>query len=50
MERRYRGEAVMDSSLTEEERLAAGASMLRDLIYTAWVDSGEPLADPYAGK
>jgi hypothetical protein len=24
--------------------------MLRDLIYTAWVESGKPVADPYAGK
>lgn len=31
-------------------RLAAGASMLRDMIYTAWVDSAKPVADPYAGK
>lgn len=32
------------------ERLAAGASMLRDLIYTAWVESARPVADPYSGK
>ena len=32
------------------DRLAAGASMLRDMIYTAWIDSGKPVADPYAGK
>jgi len=31
-------------------RLAAGASMLRDMIYTAWVESAKPVADPYAGK
>lgn len=31
-------------------RLAAGASMLRDLIYTAWVESAKPVPDPYAGK
>jgi hypothetical protein len=31
-------------------RLAAGASMLRDMIYTAWVDSAQPVPDPYAGK
>jgi hypothetical protein len=30
------------------ERLAAGASMLRDMIYTAWLDSAKPVADPYA--
>jgi hypothetical protein len=32
------------------ERLAAGASMLRDMIYTAWLDSAQPVPDPYAGK
>lgn len=32
------------------ERLAAGASMLRDMIYSAWIDSGIPVPDPYAGK
>ena len=31
-------------------RLADGASMLRDMIYTAWIDSAQPVADPYAGK
>jgi hypothetical protein len=30
-------------------RLAAGASMLRDMIYTAWVESGKPVPDPHAG-
>ena len=28
-----------------EERLAAGASMLRDMIYAAWQQSGEPVPD-----
>jgi hypothetical protein len=32
------------------ERLAAGASMLRDMIYTAWIDSAQPVPAPYAGK
>jgi hypothetical protein len=31
-------------------RLADGASMLRDMIYTAWLRSAEPVHDPYAGK
>jgi hypothetical protein len=31
-------------------RLAAGASMLRDMIYTAWIDSAQAVPDPYAGK
>jgi hypothetical protein len=32
------------------ERLAAGASMLRDMIYAAWLESANPVPDPYAGK
>jgi hypothetical protein len=32
------------------QRLAAGASMLRDMIYSAWLDSAKPVPDPYAGK
>jgi hypothetical protein len=32
------------------DRLAAGASMLRDMIYTAWLESAKPVPDPYAGK
>ena len=32
------------------ERLAAGASMLRDMIYTAWLDSAQPVPNPYAAK
>ena len=28
------------------ERLAAGASMLRDMIYTAWADSAQPVQAP----
>ena len=31
-------------------RLADGASMLRDMIYTAWIQSAQPVPDPYAGK
>ncbi len=30
-------------------RLAAGASMLRDMIYTAWFESGKPVPDPHGG-
>ena len=32
------------------ERLAAGASMLRNMIVSAWVESAKPVADAYAGK
>ena len=31
-------------------RLADGASMLRDMIYTAWIDSAQPVPDSNAGK
>ena len=31
-------------------RLASAASMLRDMIYTAWIDSAQPVPDPFAGK
>ena len=32
------------------DRLAAGASMLRDMICTAWQRSADPVNDPYAEK
>ncbi len=44
---------ALDKTGTEEsrafttERIAAGASMLRDLIYTAWVESAKPVPDRY---
>ena len=31
-------------------RLAAGASMLRDMIYTAWIDSAQPVPEWHAKK
>ena len=31
-------------------RLADGASMLRDMIYTAWIDSAQPVPDAHAGN
>lgn len=31
-------------------RMAEGASMMRDMIYTAWLDSAKPAPDPYANK
>jgi hypothetical protein len=39
-----------DSREFTATRLAAGASMLRDLIYSAWLESARPVADPYAAK
>jgi hypothetical protein len=46
----FTGAGTAESRDFTAERIAAGASMLRDMIYTAWIDSAEPVADPYAGK
>jgi hypothetical protein len=44
------GAGTPESREFTAERLAAGASMLRDMIYTAWLESANPVPDPYAGK
>jgi hypothetical protein len=44
------GNGSEESRAFTADRLAAGASMLRDMIYTAWIESGKPVNDPYAGK
>ncbi len=44
------GAGTAESRQFTAERLAAGASMLRDMIYTAWLESAKPVHDPYAGK
>jgi len=44
------GEGTAESRDFTAARLAAGASMLRDMIYTAWLESAKPVPDPYAGK
>jgi hypothetical protein len=44
------GEGTAESREFTAERLAAGASMLRDMIYTAWLESAKPVNDPYAPK
>lgn len=44
------GAGTAESREFTAERLAAGASMLRDMIYAAWLDSAKPVHDPYAGK
>ena len=44
------GAGSAESRAFTAERLAAGASMLRDMIDAAWVRSAEPVQDPYAGK
>jgi hypothetical protein len=46
----FTGAGTAESREFTAERLAAGASMLRDMIYTAWLESAKPVADPYAGK
>ena len=44
------GAGTAESRAFTAERLAAGASTLRDMILTAWVRSADPVDDPYAGK
>jgi len=43
------GTGTAGSRAFVDERLAAGATELRDIIYTAWVKSGDPLP-PYRGQ
>jgi hypothetical protein len=44
------GAGTAESREFTAARIAAGASMLRDMIYSAWLDSAQPVPDPYAGK
>jgi hypothetical protein len=44
------GAGTAESRQFTVERLAAGASMLRDMIYTAWLESAKTVNDPYAPK
>jgi len=46
----FTGAGTAESRDFTAERLAAGASMLRDMIYSAWLDSAKPVDDPFAGK
>jgi hypothetical protein len=39
----FNGHGTEASREFAAERVAAGASELRDMIYTAWVDSAQPL-------
>lgn len=39
----FQGAGSQESRDFTAERLAAGASMLRDMIYTAWIDSAQPV-------
>jgi hypothetical protein len=44
------GAGTPESRAFTAERIAAGASMLRDMIYSAWLDSAQPVPDRYAGN
>jgi len=46
----FNGAGSAESRQFTAERLAAGASMLRDMIYTAWLESAKTVPDPYAGN
>jgi hypothetical protein len=46
----FQGAGTPESREFTADRLAAGASMLRDMIYTAWLESAKVVPDPYAGK
>jgi hypothetical protein len=43
----FTGAGSSESRDFSADRLAAGASMLRDMIYTAWLESAKPVHDPY---
>jgi hypothetical protein len=43
----FDGQGSQESREFTAERLAAGASMLRDMIYTAWLESGKPVPETY---
>ena len=45
----FTGAGSPESREFTAERLAAGASMLRDMIYTAWVDSSKPVPEHQSG-
>ncbi|HEX8813761.1 MAG TPA: nuclease, partial [Terracidiphilus sp.] len=42
----FTGKGTTESREFTATRLAAGASMLRDMIYTAWLDSAQPVPAP----
>jgi hypothetical protein len=44
----FNGQGTAQSRDFTAERLAAGASMLRDMIYSAWLQSAIPVPDPHA--
>ncbi len=44
----FRDAGTPEAKIFTEERLAAGSIELRDLIYSAWVHSADPVPDPHA--
>jgi hypothetical protein len=46
----FTGAGSAESRAFTAQRLAAGASMLRDMIDTAWIESAKPVRDSFAGK
>jgi hypothetical protein len=46
----FNGAGTPDSRAFTAARLADGASMLRDMIYTAWIDSAQPASESNGGK
>lgn len=45
----FTGAGTPESRQFTAQRLAAGASMLRDMIYTAWLDSAQPVSEHDSG-
>ena len=43
----FEGRGTQESRDFTADRLAAGASMLRDMIYAAWLQSANPVPDTY---
>ena len=41
----FNGHGTAESRTFTAERMAAGATMLRDMIYTAWIQSAQPVPD-----
>jgi hypothetical protein len=46
----FNGTGTPESVAFLDERMAAGAIELRDLIYTAWVRSGDPVEDHHGAQ
>jgi hypothetical protein len=44
----FEGQGTQESRDFTAERIAAGASKLRDMIYSAWIQSANPVPDPHA--